>query len=103
MTSLHPTEVVDPRANSTKGWRLGRTAWSGPHVRIGRGGRGSCGHVTVLGRVTREKRIGLFPEPCSACDPQRQLRGQRTELLLGIGTVIREGGDVNRATETEDG
>ena len=103
MPSLHPTAVVDPRAELAEGVEVGPHCVVGSQVRIGRGTR-LMGHVTVLGRVTLGEENRVFPGAVLGGDPQDvSYRGSDTELVIGDRNVIREGVTINRATEKEDG
>jgi len=103
MPTLHPTAVVDPRAELAQGVEVGPHCVVGPQVRIGRGTR-LMGHVTVMGRVTLGDENRIFPGAVLGGDPQDvSYRGSDTELVIGDRNVIREGVTINRATEKEDG
>ena len=100
---LHPTAVVDPRAELADGVEIGPYCVIGPQVRIGRGTR-LLSQVTILGRVTLGDENRIFPGAVLGGDPQDiSYRGSDTELVIGDRNVIREGVTINRATEKEDG
>ena len=103
MPHIHPTAVVDPRAELAEGVEIGPHCVIGGKARIGRGTR-LMGHVTVMGRVTLGDENHVFPGSVLGGDPQDiSYRGSDTELIIGDRNVIREGVTINRATEKEDG
>ncbi|MCE9527836.1 MAG: acyl-ACP--UDP-N-acetylglucosamine O-acyltransferase [Planctomycetales bacterium] len=101
--SLHPSSVIDPRAELAAGVDVGPHCVIGPQVRIGRGTR-LCNHVTILGRTTLGEDNRIFPGVVLGAEPQDvSYRGSDTALVLGDRNVIREGVTINRATEKEEG
>jgi UDP-N-acetylglucosamine acyltransferase len=100
---LHPSAVVDPRAELAEDVEIGPHCVIGPQARIGRETR-LLSHVTILGRVTLGEENRVFPGAVLGGDPQDiSYRGSDTELLIGDRNVIRESVTINRATEKEDG
>lgn len=100
---LHPSSVVDPRAELAEGVEVGPHCVIGPQARIG---RGTCllGSVTIMGRVTLGDENRVFPGAVLGGDPQDiSYRGSNTELVIGDRNVIREGVTINRASEKEEG
>lgn len=103
MSFLHPTAVVDPRAELAEGVEVGPHCVIGPLARIGAGTR-LCNHVTILGRTTLGQENRIFPGVVLGAEPQDiSYRGSDTELVIGDRNVIREGVTINRATEKEEG
>ena|SRR5436190_10560093 len=103
MSSLHPTAVVDSRADLADGVDVGPYCIVGPHVKIGRGTR-LCNHVTILGRTTIGEENRIFPGAVLGAEPQDlSYRGSDTTVVIGDRNTIREGVTINRATEKEDG
>lgn len=95
---IHPTALVDPGAELDEGVVVGPWAIVGPRVRVGAG--------TVLGPgvlVEKDTTIGsdcrLHKGAVVGTDPQDlKFAGERTELVVGDRTVIREYATLNRGT-----
>lgn len=103
MSSLHPSSVVDPKAELADGVEIGPHCSIGPQVKIGRATR-LVGNVTILGRTTVGEENHIFPGAVLGAEPQDlSYRGTDTGLVIGDRNVIREGVTINRATEKEDG
>lgn len=97
-TSVHPTAVVDPRAQLADGVEIGPFAVIGPEVEIGSGSRIGP-HVVVDGRVRMGRNNRIFPGACIGLEPQDlKYSGAPTEVVLGDNNTIRECVTINRAT-----
>ncbi|MCP9888357.1 acyl-ACP--UDP-N-acetylglucosamine O-acyltransferase [Cyanobium sp. ATX 6A2] len=100
-TRLHPTAVVDPRAELAGGVEVGPYAVIGPEVRIGP----DCwigAHVVLDGRVQMGRGNRIFPGACIGLEPQDlKYTGDPTGVVLGDGNTIRECVTINRATRDE--
>ena len=97
-TSIHPTAVVDPRAQIDPGVEIGPYAVVGPDVSIGAGTR-IAPHVVLDGRVTMGRGNRVFPGACIGAEPQDlKYSGAATEVVIGDDNAIRECVTVNRAT-----
>jgi UDP-N-acetylglucosamine acyltransferase len=100
---IHPTAIVDPRAELAAGVRIG------PHCVIAGGtviGPGTVleNHVTIMGRVTIGSRNRIFPNCVIGGEPQDvSYRGSATRVEIGDDNTIREGVTINRASEKEEG
>lgn len=98
-TSVHPTAVIDPRAELAEGVVVGPYAVIGPEVTIGP----DCWigpHVVLDGRVRMGRGNRLFPGACLGQEPQDlKYRGAVTEVVLGDRNTIRESVTINRATD----
>ena len=98
-TQIHPTAVVDAKAELATGVVIGRGAGVGPEVSIGPnswiGPNGVLDGRLSLGRDNR-----VFPGACLGLEPQDlKYRGAPTEVVIGDGNTIRECVTINRATE----
>lgn len=101
---IHPTAVVDPRAELAAGVEVGPYCLVGPGVRIDEGTR-LLGHVVVTGRSTIGKGNVFHPFVVIGGEPQlRKLDGERTgegspvpssSLVIGDENVFREHVTVN--------
>ncbi len=97
-TRIHPTAVVDPKAQLDLGVEIGPYAVVGPEVRIGSGSRIGP-HVVLDGRVTLGRGNRIFPGACIGAEPQDlKYNGAPTEVVLGDDNAIRECVTINRAT-----
>ncbi|QEY33176.1 acyl-ACP--UDP-N-acetylglucosamine O-acyltransferase [Synechococcus sp. RSCCF101] len=97
-TRVHPTAIVDPRAQLGVGVEIGPYAIIGPEVSLGDGS--SIGpHVVIEGRVTMGSRNRVFPGACIGLEPQDlKYSGAPTEVVMGDDNSIRECVTINRAT-----
>jgi UDP-N-acetylglucosamine acyltransferase len=97
-TRIHPTAVVDPRAQIDPGVEIGPYAVIGPEVRIGAGSRIGP-HVVLDGRVSMGRGNRIFPGACIGAEPQDlKYSGASTEVVIGDDNAIRECVTINRAT-----
>ena len=99
MSSLiHPTAVIDPRAELAAGVEVGPYAVIGPDVEIGADCRIGA-HVVLDGRVRMGRGNRLFPGACIGLEPQDlKYTGDPTGVDIGDDNTIRECVTVNRAT-----
>jgi UDP-N-acetylglucosamine acyltransferase len=97
-TRIHPTAIVDPRAELGPGVEVGPYAIVGPEVRLGEGCRIGP-HAVLDGRVTMGRDNRVFPGACIGLEPQDlKYDGAPTEVVMGDGNSIRECVTINRAT-----
>ena len=96
---VHPSAVVDKRAELDSGVIIGPGAVVGPEVKIG--AETLIGPNVVLeGRLTIGEQNRIFPGACLGLEPQDlKYRGAPTEVVIGDGNTIREYVTINRATE----
>ncbi len=88
--AIHPTAIVDPRAELDSSVTVGPYAVIGPEVKIGPGT--SVGpHTVIEGRTTigADNRIFQFAS-LGAANQDKKYRGEPTELVIGDRNVIRE-------------
>jgi UDP-N-acetylglucosamine acyltransferase len=102
MPLIHPTAVIDPRAELAEGVQVGPFAVIGPDVEIGP----DCSigaHVVLEGRVRMGRGNRLFPGACIGLEPQDlKYTGAPTGVDIGDHNTIREYVTVNRATHGEE-
>ena len=98
-TQIHPTAVVDAKAELAPGVVIGPGAVVGPEVSIG--SNSWIGPNVVLdGRLSLGRDNRVFPGACLGLEPQDlKYRGAPTEVVIGDGNTIRECVTINRATE----
>ncbi len=97
-TQIHPSAVVDSRAEIDQGVVISPGVVIGPEVKIG--AHTWIGPNAVLdGRTTLGADNRVFPGACLGLEPQDlKYRGAPTEVLIGNGNTIREFVTINRAT-----
>lgn len=101
---IHPTAVVDPRAELAADVEVGPHCLVGPGVRIDEGTR-LLGHVVVSGPTRIGTNNVFHPFAVIGGEPQirKVLAGQverdgRSSLVIGEGNVFREHVTVNRSS-----
>ena len=102
MTRIHPTAIVDPKAELAESVSVGPYAIVGAGVTIGEGT--SIGpHCIVEGPTTIGRDNTIYGHAAIGTAPQdMKYRGEPTELVIGDRNTIREFCHFNRGT-TQDG
>lgn len=96
---IHPTAVVDPKATLGNGVRVGPYCCVGPEVELG-DDVVLRSHAVVDGRTKIGPRTEIFPFASVGLRPQDlKFKGEKSELVIGSDTVIRESVTVNPGTE----
>lgn len=100
---IHPTAIVDPKAELASGVEIGPYSIIGSGVRIGSGTRIGP-HVVMRGPTTigRDNRIFQFASVGEDCQ-DKKYKGEPTELVIGERNVIREGCTLHRGTVQDQG
>ena len=96
MTNIHPSAIVDPRAQLGEGVRVGPMCIIQGSVTLG---EGTQVHAhTIIGGTTRiGRRCQIGPGAYVGLDPQHHnYDGRETCLHIGDDTVIREGASIHR-------
>ena len=90
MASIHPTAIVDPKAQLDADVAVGPYTVIGPHVKIA-GGTAVAAHVVLEGHTTigRDNRIFQF-NSIGAVPQDKKYAGEDTELVIGDRNLIRE-------------
>jgi UDP-N-acetylglucosamine acyltransferase len=96
---IHPTAVIDPRAELEAGIRVGPYTVIGPEVRIGRDAEIGA-HVVLEGRVSLGARCHIGHGAMIGGKPQdlKFREGRPVGVIVGDDTTIREYVTVHRAT-----
>jgi UDP-N-acetylglucosamine acyltransferase len=98
MARIHPSAIVDARAELADAVRVGPFCVIGPDVAVG-AGTSIESHVVITGhtKIGRDNRIYSF---CTLGEiPQdKKYAGEPTELLIGDGNTIREFCSLNLGT-----
>ncbi|HXG50172.1 MAG TPA: acyl-ACP--UDP-N-acetylglucosamine O-acyltransferase [candidate division Zixibacteria bacterium] len=96
--SIHPTAVIDPRAEIEPGVEIGPYAVIEGAVRIGSGTR-IMAHAYVTGWTEIGRDNEIYPGAVLGCPPQdKSYRGDRTYLKVGDRNVFRECVQIHRGT-----
>lgn len=103
MSEIHPTAVVDPRAELAADVSIGALCVVGPEVVLGAGVRLDA-YASVHGRTTVGARTHLFPHACIGGEPQDKVSdGAPQALELGCDNQIREFATIHVGTERGEG
>jgi UDP-N-acetylglucosamine acyltransferase len=95
---IHPSAIVDPSAELDPGVSIGPFCVVGPHVHIGRGTTVEP-HVTIQPWTTIGRECHISPQAVLGGPPQdSKFKGERSYLLIGDRTIIREAVTIHRAT-----
>jgi len=102
-TSIHPTAVVESKAQIADGVEIGPYSVIGPNVSIGEG-TVLRNHVTVIGHTTLGRECHVFPGAVVGGPPQDlKYKGGKTTLEIGNHNIIRECCTLNPGTELGGG
>jgi len=90
MSKVHPTAIVDPRAELDRDVEIGPYCVVGAGVNIGKGSLLQS-HVVVQGRTTLGEGNIIFPFASVGSVPQDlKYKGEPSELIVGNRNTIRE-------------
>ncbi|RMG90859.1 MAG: acyl-ACP--UDP-N-acetylglucosamine O-acyltransferase [Zetaproteobacteria bacterium] len=96
---IHPTAIVDARAELADDVKIGPYCIVGPKVCIGPGTE-LMSHVVVAGRTTIGARNRFFPFASIGQQPQDlKYHGEPSEVVIGDDNTIRENVTINLGTE----
>ncbi|MGE4240439.1 acyl-ACP--UDP-N-acetylglucosamine O-acyltransferase [Ramlibacter sp.] len=90
MTQVHPTAIIDPKAELDSSVTVGPYSIIGPHVRIGAGSQ-VASHCVIEGHTTigRDNRIFQFVS-LGSINQDKKYKGEPCELVIGDRNTIRE-------------
>jgi UDP-N-acetylglucosamine acyltransferase len=95
---IHPTAIVDPAAKLGDGAEIGPFSVIGPDVEIGAGTR-LAERVSILGWTHIGEECEIHPGAVIGGKPQDlKFKGDRSDVIVGDRTVIRECVTIHRAT-----
>lgn len=102
-TQIHPTAIVDEKAQIGQDVIIGPYSIIGPNVKLG--DRIKChSHVVIDGHTTIGDDCEIFSFAALGTAPQDlQYKGEPTELRIGHNNIIREYATMNRASNKDDG
>jgi UDP-N-acetylglucosamine acyltransferase len=99
MTDIHPTAIIDPRAEIGSGVSIGPYCVVGPDVKLAEGVT-LHSHVVIAGRTTIGARTQLYPFASIGQPPQDlKYHGEPSTLEIGSDNLIREYVTMNPGTE----
>jgi len=98
MSRVHPTAIVDPRAELDSDVEVGPYSVVGPGVKIGKASKVHA-HVSIQGRTTLGEANVVFPFATIGSPPQDlKYKGEPSELIIGDRNTIREYVSLNPGT-----
>ena len=99
MTDIHPTAIVDPKAEVGAGVRIGAYSVIGPEVTLADGVE-LMSHVVIAGHTSVGPETRIFPFSSIGHQPQDlKYKGEPSRLEIGARNVIREHVTMNPGTE----
>ncbi len=103
MARIHPTALIDAKAELGNDVEVGAYAVIGPHVRIGEG-TAIGAHTVVEGHTTIGRDNRIFQSASIGGAPQdKKYGGEPTRLEIGHGNTIREFCTLNTGTVQDAG
>ncbi len=100
---IHPSAIVDPKAQISDDVTIGPYCIVGPEVSIA-SGTVLKSHVVVSGKTTLGKNNTIYPFASIGEDPQdKKYAGEDTEVVIGDGNTIREYVTINLGTVDDVG
>jgi UDP-N-acetylglucosamine acyltransferase len=98
MSNVHPSAIVDPRAELDSAVEVGPYCLVGAGVKIGKGTK-IHSHAVIQGRTTLGEGNVVFPFATIGSVPQDlKYKGEPSELLIGNRNTIREYVSLNPGT-----
>ena len=95
---IHPTAIVDPKAQLGEGVSVGPYSVIDAHVRLG-AGTSIGSHCVVTGHTVMGEHNRVFTGAVIGSEPQDvKYHGEETYLEIGDGNVIREYATINPGT-----
>jgi UDP-N-acetylglucosamine acyltransferase len=102
-TEVHPSAIVDPKAQLGRGVQVGAYSIIGPQVEIGED-TWVGPHVVLDGHTRIGKRNRIFQFASLGAPPQdKKYKGEPTRVEIGDDNTIREYVTVNRGTTQDAG
>ena len=90
MNQIHPSAVIDSKAQLGKGVEIGPFCYVGPEVVLGDGVR-LISHVTIAGRTEVGALTTFYPfASIGHCPQDLKYKGEPSQLILGKNNTIRE-------------
>lgn len=103
MQSIHPTAIIDPKAELADSVSVGAFTTIGPDVRIGEGSAIGA-HCVIEGVTTIGCDNRIYQFSSLGADPQdKKYKGEPTQLIIGDRNTIREFTTFNTGTSQDKG
>ncbi len=103
MSGIHPTAIIDPKAELASDVTIGPYAVVGPQVRLGSGVE-LRPHALVMGHTEIGPETVIYSFASVGEIPQDQkYRGESTRLVIGARNTIREHATIHPGTEVAGG
>ena len=103
MALIHPTAIVDPKAELAEGVRVGPYSVIEGEVTIGAGTEIGP-HVVISGPTVIGENNRFFQFGSIGAEPQdKKYHGEPTRLVIGNGNTFRENVTINRGTVQDRG
>ncbi|MGO3454214.1 MAG: acyl-ACP--UDP-N-acetylglucosamine O-acyltransferase [Marinomonadaceae bacterium] len=103
MVTIHPTALVDPKAELDSSVEVGPFSVIGPHVKIGAGSVIKS-HVVINGHTTIGSNNEIYQfASVGEANQDKKYRGEPTRLIIGDHNVIRENATIHRGTVQDNG
>lgn len=100
MSLIHPTAIIDPKAELESSVKVGAYTVIGPNVQIGAGTEIGP-HTVIEGHTTIGENNRIFQFASLGAQPQdKKYRDEPTRLIIGNGNTIREFTTFNTGTVT---
>lgn len=100
MSLIHPTAIIDPKAELDSSVKVGAYSVIGPHVQIGAGTE-IAHHVSIEGHTTIGEQNRIFQFASLGAQPQdKKYQNEPTRLIIGHRNTIREFTTFNTGTVT---
>lgn len=100
---IHPTAIVDPKAELDSDVEIGPFCIVGPDVQIG-AGTVLKSHVVVNGHTIIGKANEIYQfASVGEANQDKKYKGEPTQLIIGDDNVIRENATIHRGTVQDQG
>jgi UDP-N-acetylglucosamine acyltransferase len=98
MRRIHPTAIIDPRAELDQDVEVGPYSIIGAQVKVG-GGTRIRSHVVIAGNTTLGRNNLIFEFATLGNIPQDlKYKGEESQLILGRNNIVREYASLNPGT-----
>jgi UDP-N-acetylglucosamine acyltransferase len=99
MTNIHPTAIIDPKAELADDVTVGPYSIVGPQVSLSAGVK-LHSHVVIDGKTSVGERTEIYPFASIGQVPQDlKFQGEESSLIIGSDNMIREHVTMNTGTE----
>ncbi|MBR7887337.1 acyl-ACP--UDP-N-acetylglucosamine O-acyltransferase [Marinomonas sp. A79] len=100
---IHPTTLIDPKAEIDSSVEIGPFCVIGPNVKIGAGSVIKS-HVVINGHTTIGSNNEIYQfASVGEANQDKKYKGEPTKLVVGDNNVIRENATIHRGTVQDNG